>query len=93
MLRRDVGREDEMIQIIRLIVVTVVAGGLVWFLGRTVIQGIQTGAIRHTDSIRACRRDKNPAGFWALVALFSAFTIGIGSAWAFAVVDAIRRMR
>ena len=41
-----------MTQIIRLIMVTAVAGGLAWFLGNTVLHGITTGAIRHTDTTR-----------------------------------------
>ena len=82
-----------MMQIIRLIVVTIIAGGLIWFLGRTVVAGITSGAIRHTDSTRTCRRDKNPAGFWALVALFSGFIFAIGFVWVFAVVDVIGNMR
>jgi hypothetical protein len=82
-----------MIQIIRLVVVTAAAGWLVWFLGRTVIKGIKTGAIRHTDSTRRCQRDQNPTGFWALVLLFTVFIIGIGSGWCYAVFDAFRQMR
>lgn len=80
-----------MAEIVRLVVVTAVAGWLVWFLGATVIQGIRTGAIRHTDSIRACRRGTNPVGFWALVLLFSALIVGIGSVWIVAVVDTFAR--
>jgi len=82
-----------MMQIIRLVVVTAVAGGLGWFLGKTVFQGITTGVIRHTDSERVCRRDHNPAGFWSLVVLFSGFVVLLGAGWVFAVLDAVRKMK
>ncbi|MDD5704344.1 MAG: hypothetical protein PHR35_00345 [Kiritimatiellae bacterium] len=82
-----------MIQIIRLIVVTAVTGGLGWFLGKTVIQGVTTGAIRHTDSTRVCRRDQNPAVFWSLVVLFSGFVVLLGAGWVFAVIDAVGKMK
>ena len=80
---------NHLIQIFRLILAAGIFGWAVWFLGGVVIRGIQTGAIRHTDSTRMCRRDKNPAGFWALVILFCAFIAGIGYAFGFAVVDVV----
>jgi hypothetical protein len=82
-----------MIQIVRLIFITSIAGGLVWFLGKTIFQGIKTGAIRHTDSTQVCRKDKNPAGFWALIVLFCGFIVLLGTVWAFAVFDALRKMK
>lgn len=82
-----------MMQVIRIIVVTGVAGWLCWFLGKTVVDGIKSGAIHHTDSTKVCRRKTNPAGFWALVVLFSGFVGVIAWGWAFVMVDAIRDIK
>ena len=82
-----------MIQLIRIIVATVVAAGLAWFLGKTVIDGIRTGAIRHTNSTTRCQRQKNPIGFWILVVMFSGMSVIFASVWIWAIMDAIRKMR
>lgn len=80
-------------QILRIIVVTIIAGWLCWFLGKTIVHGLRTGAIRHTDSTSTCRRDKNPIGFWCLVVFFSAIVIGFATEWVFIVADAVRKMK
>ena len=82
-----------MMQIFRLIIVTVVTGGLVWLLGRTVFEGIKSGTIRHTDSTRVCRRDKNPVGFWALVVLFCGFIVLLWGVWGCVVFDTVQKMK
>jgi len=82
-----------MMEIFRLVVGTAILGWLFWILGKTVIQGIMTGSIRHTDASRLCRRKNNPVGFWALVILFTGFILGIGSSWVFMVVDIISDMK
>lgn len=80
-------------QIVRIIAVSGIAGWLCWFLGKTVVDGIRTGAIHHTNSKKVCRRKKNPVGFWALVVLFVGFVTMIAWAWGFAVVDAVLKMK
>jgi hypothetical protein len=87
----NVGRND-MMQILRIIVVSAIAGWLCWWLGKTVIDGIRTGKIHHTDSTKVCCRNRNPAGFWALVALFTGFVAMFAWAWGFSVIDAVRKM-
>lgn len=82
-----------MIQVIRILVATVVAGGLAWFLGNTVIEGIRTGAIRHTDSTSRCRRQQSPVKFWSLVVLFSGMVVIFTGVWLWAVVDAVKTLR
>lgn len=81
-----------MIQALRIIVATVVVLGLAWLLGKTVVDGIRTGAIRHTDSTSRCQRQKNPIGFWTLVLLFSGLAVIFTGVWIWAVMDAIRKM-
>jgi hypothetical protein len=82
-----------MIEMFRIILVSLVAGWLSWFLGMTVLRGIRTGAIHHTDSTKVCRREKNPVGFWSLVALFSGMVIMFISAWGFVVIDALNKLK
>jgi len=57
-----VGKQN-MIQIARIIIVTFVIGWLAWILGRTLVDGLRTGKIRHTDSKKRCDRKKNPLGY------------------------------
>ncbi len=82
-----------MLQILRIIFMTAVVGWLSWFLGKTVIVGIRTGTIRHTDSTRVCRRSSNPIGYWFLVVLFSAFVAMLTGVWWWAVGDALRHLK
>lgn len=73
--------------LLRLLVVTAATWGLFAYLAWVVVDGLRTGAIRHTDSSKRCRRADNPAGFWALVALFSLFAAGAAACWLMAVVN------
>ena len=89
----DVGRVKQMTQIIRLVLVTAIAAWLTWWLGKNIIEGIKNGAIRHTDSIKLCKRETNPLGFWGLIILFSGFVITIIRVWAMALADTINNMK
>jgi len=91
---RDAHRHmNEMIEILRMLIATLILGGLSWFLGRTVIKGIRTGAIHHTDSARVCKRRQNPVGFWALVLLFSGFILVFVTLWVNVVIDVLKRLK
>lgn len=57
--------------LIRLLLVTLLTGALLGWLGRILWQGLRTGKMRHTDSRRYCSRQQNPLGYWALVLLFA----------------------
>ncbi len=81
-----------MIQIVRVIVVTLVIGGVAWVLGWALVDGLRTGKIRHTDSRRKCDRKKNPFGYWALVCLFCGLLALLGWAWVKATGDAWTRL-
>jgi hypothetical protein len=85
--RHDVGKQY-MIEIARIIIVTFVIGWLGWFLGRTLVDGLRTGKIRHTDSKSRCDRKKNPLGYWALVCFFAGLLGLLGWVWVKATTDA-----
>ena len=73
--------------LLRLLVVTAATWGLFAYLAWVVVDGLRTGAIRHTDSSKRCRRDDNPAGFWALVAPFSLYAAASAVCWFMTVAD------
>jgi len=81
-----------MMEILRIVLVSVTGGWFCWFLGNTIIDGIRTGAIRHTDSTSMCRRKTNPVGFWALVVLFTAFVALVAWKCGSAVVDSVKSL-
>jgi hypothetical protein len=66
---------------LRLLVVTVVMGALAALLVATIVSGLRSGKVAHTDSASFCDRRKNPIGYWALLALFSGFAYLALSAW------------
>lgn len=80
-------------ELVRIIIATVVAGWFCWFLGKTVLDGLRTGSIRHTDATTSCKRDKNPLFFWFLVALFSAFALMFALGWVSVMADAVTRLQ
>lgn len=82
-----------MLQILRIIVASGVFGWLCWYLGKTLVNGLRTGMIHHTNSIKICRKKENLVGFWALVVLFSGFVIMLACGWFFVVLDAIGKMK
>lgn len=79
-------------QSFRIIVVSGIAGWLCWYLGQVVVKGVRTGAIHHTNSTKVCRKKDNPAGFWALVILFSSLIALFVWAWGFAIINAVKKL-
>lgn len=57
--------------LIRLLLVTLLTGALLGWLGRILWQGLRSGKMRHSDSRRYCSRQQYPLGYWALVLLFA----------------------
>ncbi len=74
-------------ELLRLVLATAVTWSLGLYLAHVVLDGLRTGAIRHSDVRRRCRRADNPAGFWALVVLFSLYVAGCAVCWLMAVVN------
>ena len=60
-------------RIFRTLIVIVVMGGAIWLLWNTLYKGLRTGKLNYGDSAKICDREKNPARYWYLVALFSSF--------------------
>jgi hypothetical protein len=54
-------------------IVSLVCGWFVYFLGRILISALRSGVIRHTDSSKSLVRSKNPVGYWFLIGLFALF--------------------
>lgn len=77
-------------QLLRLLVITLFAGWFCWNLSATVIDGLRTGVIRHTDSTSRYRRDVNPLGYWSMVVLFTMFVVVVAAAWFLVVSDVVR---
>jgi hypothetical protein len=68
-------------QIIRLLLVSLICGGLLWLLLSTLWNGLCTGKLRWRDSTSVCDRSKQPLLYWCLVVVFSSFSIVIAFAW------------
>ena len=63
------------------ILISFILGGLYFFLGRIVMNGLKTGKIRHTNSKSLCDKTKNPAGYWLLVLWFTIIMLCCLIAW------------
>jgi hypothetical protein len=68
-------------QILRLILISLICGGLLWLLLSTLWNGLRTGKLRWRDSTSICDRSKQPLLYWFLVTAFSGFSIVIVFAW------------
>jgi hypothetical protein len=77
------------VQIVRLTIVTVICLGLAFVLFASLVGGLRTGKMPHTDSTSICRRSENPVGFWALATLFAAFALAAVGAWLRVVAEFI----
>lgn len=74
----------------RLIIISVICGWLIIFLGRVVFNGFRSGRIAHTDSSSFCKKQENPLRYWALVVLFSIIIFGCIFAWGQVAHEIIR---
>ena len=66
---------------LRIVAATLIYGGFVLLLGRTVLSGLRSGRVARTDSSSFCWRRDNPLGYWALIVLFSGMVLGCIFAW------------
>ncbi len=76
----------------RIITGTIVLGTLCWWLGKVLFTGLKSGKMPHTDSVKTCSREENPAGFWALALLFLSMLAASLGAWIFMAADIIREL-
>jgi hypothetical protein len=74
---------------LRVIVSTVVCLSLGVHLGCVVVAALKSGQVEYTSTSRFVFKRSNPAGYWALVALFSIVALGSIAAWAKVVYEAI----
>jgi hypothetical protein len=68
-------------QTIRLVLISLICGPLLWLLLSTLWNGLRTGKIRWRDVSSICDRRKQPLLFWLLVVVFSGFSFVIAYAW------------
>lgn len=66
---------------LRLVLVSLVCGGLILLLGWMVLRGLRSGRIAHSDSTSWVARRDNPLRFWVLVILFSALMLVSAGVW------------
>lgn len=67
--------------ILAFILVSLILGGLYFFLGGVIRDGLKTGKIRHTDSKTLCDKAKNPLGYWLLILWFAIIMLFCLIAW------------
>lgn len=70
-----------------LAVASVVCLALLWRLGRTLVVGLRSGRMPHTDSARTTDRRTSPIFFWFLTLVFAALFVIIAAVW----LDALLR--
>jgi hypothetical protein len=68
-------------QILRLLLVSLVCGTMLWLLLNTLWNGLRTGKMRWRDSTSFCDRNKQPLFYWFLVFIFAGFSILILATW------------
>jgi hypothetical protein len=68
-------------QTIRLILISLICGPLLWLLLSTLWNGLRTGKMRWRDATSICDRRKQPLLYWLLVIVFSGFSTAIAYAW------------
>jgi len=71
-----------------LVVASVVCGGLLWLLGRTLLRGLRTGRMPHSDTTQFADRHTSPVSFWFLTLVFSGMFVVIAAVW----IDTLLRM-
>ncbi len=65
----------------RIIVASIVCGALLWLLGRTLILGLRSGRMPHSDSTSTADRRTSPALFWFLTVVFATLFVLIAAVW------------
>ncbi len=65
----------------RIIVASIVCGALLWLLGRTLVLGLRSGRMPHSDSTSTADRRTSPALFWFLTVVFATLFVLIAAVW------------
>ncbi len=74
---------------VRIILVSLVCGALLWLLGRTLVFGLRSGRMPHSDSTSTADRRTSPALFWFLTLVFAAMFVLIAAVWVQALMSVI----
>lgn len=61
--------------ILRIVLVSIICWGMVFYLGREVLAGWKRGMVRHTDSVQVYARQKQPLKYWLIMLFFSAIVL------------------
>jgi len=77
--------------ILAFLFLSLILGGLYFFLGRVIINGLKTGKIRHTHSKNLCDKTKNPVGYWLLILWFSIIMLSCLIVWLKALLGILLR--
>jgi hypothetical protein len=76
----------------RIIVSSLVCPALLWLLGRTLVLGLRSGHMPHSDATSTADRRASPALFWFLTLVFVAFFVLIAVVWIETIVRALAAM-
>jgi hypothetical protein len=72
---------------LRVIIISIVSGGLLWLLLGTLLRGFRTGKMRYLDSSSVCNRLTQPLLFWFLVLFYVSLSIIISIVWCQSVLS------
>jgi hypothetical protein len=77
---------------VSVVIASIVCGALLWLIGRTLVLGLRSGRMPHSDSTSTADRRTSPALFWFLTLVFIAFFVLIGAVWIQTIVHALAAM-
>jgi len=72
-----------------LVVTSVVCGGLLWLLGRTLLLGLRTGRMPHSDTTQIADRRTSPLFYWFVTLVFASLFVAIATVWLNALLRAL----
>ncbi len=75
--------------ILRMILVSIICLGFIFYLGKKVISGLKYGVVHHTDSVKVFRKQNEPVKFWLIMILFSVFVLLAFFVWGFSMLAAL----
>ena len=72
-----------------LVVTSVVCGGLLWLPGRTLLLGLRTGRMHHSDTTQIADRRTSPLAYWFVTVVFVSLFVVIAAVWLVALLRAL----
>ena len=72
-----------------LVVASAVCGGLLWLLGRTLLLGLRTGRMPHSDTTQFADRRTAPLFYWFVTLVFALLFVAIAAVWFEALLRAL----